>query len=61
MDGLLGSDIVKGDIDIYWMSVNHIGECFRALYLLCYGELDFYVNSLGQTVERSSHLEQLEE
>jgi hypothetical protein len=41
MDGLLGSDIVKGDIDIYWMSVNHIGECFRALYLLCYGELDF--------------------
>ena len=41
MDGLLGSDIVKGDIDIYWMSVNHIGERFRALYFLCYGELDF--------------------
>jgi hypothetical protein len=41
MDGLLGSDIVKGNIDIYWMSVNHIGGCFRALYLFGYGELDF--------------------
>lgn len=41
MDSLFGSDIVKGDIDIYWMPVNHIGECFCALYLLCYGELDF--------------------
>jgi hypothetical protein len=41
MNGLLGSDIVKSDINIYWVSVNHIGECFRALYLLCYGELNF--------------------
>jgi hypothetical protein len=40
MDGLLGAKIVKGDIDIYRMSMNHISECFRALYLLCYGELD---------------------
>lgn len=40
MDGLLGSNVVKGDIDIHRMSVNHIRGCFRALNLLCYGELD---------------------
>ena len=41
MDRLLRSDIVKGDIDIHRVSVNHIGECSCALYLLGYGELDF--------------------
>jgi hypothetical protein len=40
MDGLLGSNVMKGDIDIYWMSVNHISERFRTLNLLCYGKLD---------------------
>ena len=61
MDGLLGSDIVKGDIDIYWMSVNHIGEGFRATLSPLLWRAGFYVNSLGRTVERPSHLEQLEE
>ena len=41
MDGLLGSNVVKGDIDIDRVSVNHVDECFRAFYLLCYRELDF--------------------
>jgi hypothetical protein len=40
MDGLLGSKVVKSDIDIYRVSMNHISECFRALYLLCNRELD---------------------
>lgn len=40
MDGLLGSNVVKGDIDIHRVSMNHISQCFRALYLLCYGELE---------------------
>ena len=45
---LLGSNVVKGDIDIYRVSMNHISECFRALYLLCYRELEYYVTSLAE-------------
>jgi hypothetical protein len=40
MNSLLGSNVVKGDIDIDRMSMNHINECLRAFYLLCYRELD---------------------
>ena len=45
MDCLLGSNVVKGDIDIYRVSMNHISECFCAPYLLCYRELESYVTS----------------
>lgn len=41
MDCLLGSKVMKGYIDVHWVSVNHISGCVRALYLLRYGVLDY--------------------
>jgi hypothetical protein len=60
MGGLLGPKIVKGNIDIHRMSVDHIGECFRALYLFYDREL--YLTSLSRKPKlgRLSYLEQLE-
>jgi hypothetical protein len=40
MDGLFGSNVMKSDIDIHGMSMDHISECMRALDLLLYRELD---------------------
>jgi hypothetical protein len=33
MGGLLGPNIVKGNVDIHRMSMDHIGECFCTFYL----------------------------
>ena len=40
MDGLFGSNVMKSDIDIHRMPMDHISKCMRALYLLFYRELD---------------------
>lgn len=62
MYGLLGSNIMKGDINIHRVSVNYISECMRAVDLLCYGELDLMsILDRAEELEWLSHLEQFEE